>query len=204
MTTETSFFRDVHPFQTLKEHVFPELVRQRRAIRSLCMWSAACASGQEPYSLAIVLKESFPDLAQWTVRVLASDLSGEMVERAKSGCYTQLEVNRGMPSRFLVKYFRRDGLLWQVCDEVRRLVEFRQINLTESLPPLPKMDVVFLRNVLIYFDDELKRQILTKIAAQLKPDGFLFVGGAETLIGYDDQFKRIRVDKTSCYQLREP
>jgi len=200
VTTETSFFRDIHPYETLKEHVFPELLEKRKLSRTLYLWSAACASGQEPYSLSIMIREFFPHLTGWTVRVMASDLSSEMIERAKSGRYTQLEVNRGMPSRLLIKYFKRDGVMWQVNDEIRTMVEFKKINLADPFPPLLRMDVVFLRNVLIYFDDDNKREILAKIARQLRPDGFLFVGGAETLIGYDQHYRRIRIDKTSCYQ----
>lgn len=203
VTTETSFFRDVHPFETLRQHVFPQLIADRRLTRNLCLWSAACASGQEPYSVAMLLDEMRPELAGWSVRVIASDLSTKMIDRARRGSYSQLEVNRGIPSRLLVKYFERDGVLWRVTEQIRRRVEFRQINLAEALPPLPKVDVVFLRNVLIYLSDEVKAKVLNRVASQLRAQGYLFVGGAETMIGYEHLFTRLRVGQTSCYQPRK-
>lgn len=200
VTTETSFFRDVHPFETLKNEVIPSLLERRRPVRSLSLWSAACSSGQEPYSLAMLLKEHFPQLGGWSVSILGSDVSDAMVTRAMEGTFSQLEVNRGMPARMLTRYFERDGVRWKVRDEIRSLVRFRTINLVEPLPPLPRMDIIFLRNVLIYFDEPTRRSILERILRVLAPDGYLFVGGAETMIGYTDLLERERIGNTSVYR----
>lgn len=202
VTTETSFFRDVHPFSALEEHVIPALAASRRRERRLNLWSAACSSGQEPYSLAMLLRERFPSLAGWSVRILASDLSAEMIDRASAGTYSQLEINRGVPSRLLVKYFQRAGVMWQVSEEIRGMVELRQINLARLFPPLPRMDLVLLRNVLIYFDEGSRRDILERVARQMCGDGFLVVGGAETMINYDHLFRRVKVGQFTWYQPR--
>lgn len=202
MTTETSFFRDVHPFSSLRDRLIPDLVRRRGGARRLRFWSAACSTGQEPYSLAILLREYFPHLEGWQIRILASDVSGAALERARAGRYSQLEINRGMPSHLLVRYFHREGLNWHVSKDIRQMVEFREVNLVESWPALPAMDVVFLRNVLIYFDDKLRRQVLERVARQLEPDGCLFVGGAETMIAYPDLFERVQMGGCSCYRPR--
>jgi len=202
VTTETSFFRDVHPFRTLKDVLIPELIAKRRSTQNLFIWSAACSSGQEAYSIAMLLREHFPELAGWYVRILASDLSSKMVERAGYGSYSQLEINRGVPSNLLAKYFFREGVNWRVQEEVRRMVEFREINLTQALPPFPNVDIIFLRNVLIYFDEQTRLEILERLARRLKPDGYLFVGGAETMIAYTKLFKRVQINQTSCYQPR--
>jgi chemotaxis protein methyltransferase CheR len=146
-----------------KETVLPELLRRRAAERCLNLWSAACASGQKPYSLAMLLLDSFPALQGWRVRIIASDLSADMLERTRRGRYSQLEVNRGLPARLLVKYFEKQGAEWQVKDEVRRRVEVCAINLIAAWPPLPPLDVVFLRNVLIYFDVPTKKHILGNV-----------------------------------------
>jgi len=201
-TNETSFFRDVHPFNALKSHILPELLAKRRAERALQVWCAACSSGQEPYTIAMLLREHFPELASWTVRIVATDLSGEMLERAKSGKYNQLEVNRGMPAPLLVKYFERRGLDWYVNDALRSMITFRELNLIESWPVLPRMDVVFLRNVLIYFDVNTKKTILGKVRQVMRPDAYLFLGGAETTMNLDDSFERIQFEKSGGYRIR--
>jgi chemotaxis protein methyltransferase CheR len=201
-TNETSFFRDVAPFDVLKSVVIPELAERRAATKRLHFWSAACSSGQEPYSLAIVLREHFPDLASWDVQILATDLSSEMLSRARAGSYSQRDVNRGLPVSLLVKYFTRCGVQYQVAADLRRMVEFRPMNLAEAWPPMPAMDVIFLRNVLIYFDLETKKRILGRIRSVLRPDGYLFLGGAETTINLDDAFERVPCEKTSYYRLR--
>ncbi len=203
VTTETSFFRDIHPFESLRDVVFPELIAKRRLTRSLNIWSAACSSGQEPYSIAMLIREHVPALAGWSVRILASDLSSGMIDRARSGTYSQLEINRGIPVRLLTKYFERSGVHWVVSDEIRRMVEFRELNLAEPLPSLPAMDVVFLRNVLIYFSEDNRRRILERVAEQLRPDGYLFVGSAETMITFENLFRRVRIGQTSAYQVRQ-
>lgn len=200
VTTETSFFRDVHPFDTLKEILIPRLIRERAGQKELNFWSAACASGQEIHSLAILLRESFPELRGWELNLYASDVSEAMVQRAREGLYSQLEVNRGVPSRLLIRYFIREGLFWRVEDSIRQMVQYRIINLNESIPFLPKMDIIFLRNVLIYFDIETRKKILNKTLRQLKTDGYLFVGGAETMIGLSDDLTRERISNTSVYR----
>jgi chemotaxis protein methyltransferase CheR len=201
-TNETSFYRDLHPFEALKTVVIPEVMKRRASERRLNIWCAACSSGQEPYTVAMTLMEHFPQLASWTVKITATDLSGEMVAKSRAGKYGQIEVNRGLPAHLLVKYFEKKGMEWQVKPEVQRWCEFRELNLIESWGPLPAMDVVFLRNVLIYFDVETKRAILGNIRKVLQPWGYLFLGGAETTINLGDVFERVQFDKAGCYRLK--
>jgi chemotaxis protein methyltransferase CheR len=200
---ETSFFRDVHPFEALRQVVLPEAIRRRAAERRLSLWSAACSTGQEPYSMALLLRESFPHLAGWDVRILATDLSAAALEKARQGRYNQLEVNRGLPAPLLVRYFRRAGLDWQLAEDVRRAVEFRPLNLAGPWPALPPMDVVFLRNVLIYFDTDTKRRILGKVGHLLAPGGVLFLGGAETTLHLDDGFERLPLERCGGYRRKQ-
>ena len=202
-TNETSFFRDFHPFEALRKSILPELMTKRAYSKELNFWSAACASGQEPYSLAVLLQEHFPSLAGWKIRIIATDLSAEMLARAREGRYSQLEVNRGLPASLLVKYFRQHGSDWQIREDLRRRVEFQIVNLAETWPLLPPMDVVLMRNVLIYFGVETKKKILSKVRQLLKPDGFLFLGGAETTFNLDDAFERVQFDRTICYRVRK-
>ena len=199
-TNETSFFRDHHPFEGLRQVVLPELLRRRAAERRLSIWCAACSSGQEPYSVALLLREHFPQTAGWQLRLLASDLSDEMLERARQGRYSRMEVNRGLPARLLVKYFEQQGADWCLRADVRRMVEFRRINLAEGWPALPALDVILLRNVLIYFDVPTKKAILNRVRQVLRPDGFLFLGGAETTLNLDDAFERVPLDRAGCYR----
>lgn len=201
VTTETSFFRDVHPFETLKQVVIPRLIHSRRETRELTFWSAACASGQEIHSLAMLLRENFPELENWKLTLLASDVSEEMLHRTREGLYSQLEVNRGIPTRLLIRFFQREGLSWRLTESIRKMVEVRKVNLIEGLPYLPKMDIIFLRNVLIYFDVETRKSIIEKISRQLKSDGYLFVGGAETMIGMNESLIRERISNTSVYRI---
>lgn len=201
-TNETSFYRDLHPFEALKSVVIPEVMKRRATERRLNIWCAACSSGQEPYTVAMTLMEHFPQLASWTVKITATDLSGEMVAKSRAGKYGQIEVNRGLPAHLLVKYFEKKGMEWQVKPEVQRWCEFRELNLIESWGPLPAMDVVFLRNVLIYFDVETKRAILGNVRKVLQPWGYLFLGGAETTINLGDVFERVQFDKAGCYRLK--
>jgi chemotaxis protein methyltransferase CheR len=199
-TTETSFFRDHHPFETLRTAVLPELIRRRAGERRLDVWCAACSTGQEPYSFALLLREHFPDLAGWRVNVLATDLSGEVLGRARAGRYTQLEVNRGLPAALLARYFRQHGTGWELAADVRKAVEFRELNLAKPWPVLPRMDLIFLRNVMIYFDPETKKAILGRAARQLRPGGYLILGGAETTLNLDDSFRRVEHLKGGFYQ----
>jgi chemotaxis protein methyltransferase CheR len=199
-TNETTFFRDVHPFAALREDVLPRLIAARAAERRLSIWCAACSTGQEPYSVAMLLREHFPQLAAWTVRITASDLSQEVLARARAGRYTQLEVNRGLPAGYLVRYFRRDGMDWQLDDTIRRMVEFQELNLIERWPACGALDVVFMRNVLIYFDVETKRAILGRVRQVMRPDGCLFLGGAETTMNLDDAYQRETLGRAVCYR----
>ena len=188
-TNETSFFRDVHPFEALKKAVLPALIEQRAGARRLDLWCAASSTGQEPYSIAMLLCDAFPALSQgWTVNFIATDLNAEVLERARSGRFSQLEINRGLPAPYMVKFFRREGTDWVLKDEVRSRVTFRQLNLARPWTELPRMDVVFIRNVLIYFDQETKRDILARIRQLLRPDGYLFVGGSESTIHIDTAY----------------
>lgn len=199
---ETYFFRDWHPFECLKDLVIPYYIDKRSKEKQLNIWCAASSSGQEPYSIAILLKEYFPCLATWLVRFIASDISNEVLARAEKGCYTQLEVGRGLPAMFLVKYFtKRGNTEWQIKDDIRKMVEFRQINLNDKWPPLPDIDIVFIRNVLIYFEPAIKRRILEKIRHIQSKDGSLFLGGTETTINLDGVYKRVFAGKSAYYQL---
>lgn len=204
VTTETSFFRDIHPFEALRKSVLPELLERRRAARQLNIWCAASSSGQEPYSIAMLLREYFPELDNWRINITATDVSQEMLERSRAGRYTQIEVNRGLPTPMLLKWFRQDGLSWQLDDRIRSLITFTQLNLTHPWPIMPAWDLVFLRNVLIYFDVDLKRTILRGVARVLSPDGYLLLGGAETTLNLVDSFRRIEILKSSFYQRASP
>lgn len=201
VTTETSFFRDLHPFETLRTTVLPELIRRRADEKRLEIWCGACSTGQEPYSLALLLRERFPVLTGWRVSILATDLSEEVLARARAGRYSQVEVNRGLPAGLLVKYFRQHGATWDLSEEVRRSVEFRALNLVRPWPVMPRMDLVFLRNVMIYFDVDTKKSILQRMARLLRPDGYLLLGGAETTLNLDDSFRRAENLKGGFYQL---
>ncbi len=202
VTTETLFFRDYHPFETLRLHILPELIQNRQQKRCLTLWCAACSSGQEPYSLAILLREHFPQLAGWTVTLIASDLSGEMLARAQAGCYSQHEVERGVPKTLLQKYFQPQGKQWLIGDQIRQMVDFQQLNLATTWPWLPNMDIILMRNVLIYFEVATKQAILARTQRTLQPDGYLLLGGGETTLNLDNTFAPIQWDKTVYYQLR--
>lgn len=199
-TNETSFFRDNHPFEALRTQILPELIKMRASERVLNLWCAASSSGQEPYTIAMLLKEHFPELATWRVRFLATDISQEMLRRSREGVYSQLEVNRGLPAKYLVKYFEKRGADWQIRKELRDSIEFSELNLSRPFPALPLLDIVFIRNVLIYFDVPMKREILGKIRRNLRRDGYLFLGGAETTLNVDEAFKRVPAGTTWCYQ----
>jgi chemotaxis protein methyltransferase CheR len=199
-TNETSWFRDREPFTALSDVVLPELVRFRAATRKVRVWSAASSSGQEAYSLAITLQESLP--SGWNYEIMGSDISTEMIKRAEMAEYSQVEVNRGLPAAQLVQYFERAGAHWRVSRHLQRNVSFRLMNLTAPLPPMPPFDVIFLRNVLIYFDVATKKTVLRNVARLLRPDGWLFLGAAETTIGIDDNYERVAAGRTSAYRVR--
>src|SRR5262245_26909805 len=200
--TETFFFRDGHPFEALRQRVLPELIERRAEARCLNVWSAACSSGQEPYSVALLLRHHFPALAGWKVHLIASDLSTAMLERARRGRYSDLEVARGLAPELRKAYFHKQEGGWQVRDELRRMVELRRINLTGQWPELPPMDLVLLRNVLIYFDLPTKLQVLRKVRKVLRPDGYLLLGGAETTHNLDDGFVPVSFPHVSLFRPR--
>jgi chemotaxis protein methyltransferase CheR len=197
-TNETSFFRDNTPFQRMKEDVIPAMLKSRAAQRSLRIWSAACSSGQEPYSLAMMLKEYGPALAGWKIEIVATDLSHDILAQAKNGVYTQFEVQRGLPIQMLVKYFAQQGDKWLVRPELKDMITFRPANLLTEIGTLGMFDVVLCRNVLIYFDVATKGKVLQSVKSVLKQDGVLFLGGAETVIGITDCFKSYPEVK-GCY-----
>lgn len=200
-TNETSWFRDSHPFVALRERIIPELIERRRGERRLTIWSAACSTGQEPYSVAMLLLDSFPELAGWRVDLLASDLAEGAVARARAGRYSDLEAKRGMPPEQLAAHFRRDGGDWVVSDRVRRMVRFGVLNLIGDLSDVPVADLVLLRNVMIYFDHATKRDVLARVRGRMRPDGFLMLGNAETTLNLDDDFVRVDAPRAGCYRL---
>src|SRR5262245_37632205 len=201
VTTETSFFRDLHPFETLRTTVLQDLISRRQHERRLSVWFAACSTGQEPYSFAMMVREHLPELLRWQLDLLATDLSAEVLDRARAGRYSQIEVNRGLPATLMVKYFRQHGATWELSEEVRRMVEFREMNLVAPWPVMPRADVVFLRNVMIYFDVDTKKTILGRVAKLMRPDGYLLLGGAETTYNLDNSFCRAECLKGGFYQL---
>jgi chemotaxis protein methyltransferase CheR len=200
MTHETSFFRDKSPYETLRQLV-TEMIPKRSAHRQLVIWSAACSTGQEPYSMAMLLNEHFPDLvATWRIRIIATDISEPVLARAREGVFSELETNRGLPAELLKKYFRPLQGKWSIVQECRRLVEFRVLNLNGPWPALPPCDVIFLRNVMLYFDVPTRAALVTKMRRVLKPDGALFLGGAETMIGIDTGYDRLAGAGCSYYR----
>ena len=196
-TNETFFFRDKIPFDHLKEAILPALVQARASRRALRIWCAASSTGQEPYSIAMCVKE-FAALAGWRVEIVATDLSQEVLEKSKAGIYSQFEVQRGLPIAFLVKYFTQIGDTWQIAPEIRAMVQFRPLNLLADFTHLGTFDVVFCRNVLIYFDQETKTAVLDRIARVIESDGFLVLGAAETVVGLTESFKTVN-DRRGLY-----
>jgi chemotaxis protein methyltransferase CheR len=177
---ETSFFRDGRPFELLRTELLPNLIEARRSVRALRVWSAACSTGQEAYSFAILLREHFPHLANWNIRVEGTDICESVVKRAQQGRFHRIEVNRGLPARYLVRYFEQDGAEWIVKPQIRSLCNFRRLNLCKfPLPGIAKFDVIFLRNVMLYFAPDSRRALLSEVHRLLAPDGVLFLGSTE-------------------------
>jgi chemotaxis protein methyltransferase CheR len=199
MTThETLFFRDPAVYDALRTSIIPAIARTRQATRTMRIWSAACSSGQEPYSLAMLLLEA--GYADWNIEILGTDLSTQILERAAAGSYLQIEVNRGMPAPLLVKYFERAGLNWAVKSSVRKFVRFTQFDLRQSMRSLGAFDLVLCRNVLIYFDLETRKTILGGIRAVLHPGGYFLMGASETTFNLDDNFVRSSSGAITVYQ----
>lgn len=200
-TNETLFFRDHHPFEALKKEIIPQLIETRGNLRKLSIWSAASSTGQEAYSLAMMLRENFPQLGSWNIRILGTDLSTTVLDQARSGSYSQLEVNRGLPAPLLVKYFEKVEGRWVIKEDLRKMCEFRTMNLTTPWPMMQPYDLIFIRNVLIYFDQETKAGILKKMKAVMLPHGSLILGTAETTINLDPEWAPVKVGNTTVFRL---
>jgi chemotaxis protein methyltransferase CheR len=199
-TNETSFFRDGHPFETLRTLVLPELIARKAYEKKLAIWSAACATGQEPYSIALLIKEHFPELATWDVRIVGTDISSAALTKAQQGRYSALEVGRGLPASMLAQYFARAGAGFEVRPEIRMMIQWQSINLAGRWPLFPLFDVVFLRNVLIYFPGEVGTRVLKKTRSTLSRNGYLFVGSTENLLGKDVDLTPVTSGKTTLYR----
>ena len=199
-TNETFFFRDKIPFDHLRDTILPQLVPARTNRRALRIWSAASSTGQEPYSIAMCLREFGPALSGWRIEIVATDLSQEVLEKSKAGIYSQFEVQRGLPIQMLVKYFKQTGELWQLNADIRGMVQHKQLNLLHDFSGLGKFDIIFCRNVLIYFDQDTKIRIFERLSKMLEADGTLMLGAAETVVGISDAF-RPSPDKRGLYQL---
>jgi chemotaxis protein methyltransferase CheR len=199
-TNETSFFRDIEPFEAMKKTLLPELIAKRSTDKRLTIWSAAASTGQESYSICMMLRDNFPQLTSWNIKIIGTDINRTVLDKARQGIYSQFEINRGLPATSLIKHFEKKDTEWQIKPTICSMVEFSELNLIKPFPPsLPHFDFIFLRNVLIYFDKETKRSILEKIRGVLKNDGYLFLGASETTINVDDAFDRKVIGKTSCY-----
>ncbi|MBR1272325.1 protein-glutamate O-methyltransferase CheR [Bradyrhizobium sp. AUGA SZCCT0222] len=198
-TNETFFFRDKVPFDHFRDSIMPEVLKARAARKSIRIWCAAGSTGQEPYSLAMSLKEMSAALAGWRIEIIATDLSQEVLEKSKAGIYSQFEVQRGLPIQMLVKYFKQNGELWQINADIRAMVQHRQLNLLHDFSQLGMFDVIFCRNVLIYFDQDTKINIFGRLAKSMEADGFLVLGAAETVVGLTDVFKPFP-DKRGLYR----
>ena len=191
MTNESFFFRDKLPFDHFRETIIPALIAARASQRRIRIWCAAASTGQEPYSLAICLKEMARQVAGWRIDILATDISNEVLEKAKAGIYSQFEVQRGLPIQLLIKYFTQVGETWQIAPEIRAMVQFRPFNLLNDFAGLGMFDIVFCRNVLIYFDQPTKVGVLDRMARTTERDGYLVLGAAETVVGLTDSFKPV-------------
>ena len=200
---ETYFFRDEHPFDALREIVLPELIRRRAQKRALNVWCAAASTGQEVYSLALLIAEAFPQLSGWRVRILGTDLSDRVLARAREGRYSEAEVGRGLPEEIRARYFRRVGEDWVLDRTIRNRVELQPLNLIRDWPPLPPMDLVLMRNVLIYFDDATRETILRHVEDLVRPKGYLLLGTAESLLVGGEGFDQVRFGRTICYRRKK-
>lgn len=200
-TNETSFFRDGSPFEAMRLHILPDIIRRRRKERKLLIWSAACSTGQEPYTLAILLQEYFPEVRNWQIQITATDYSQRVLRQARAGCYTDLDIQRGMPAALRDRYFQRtDDNLWQVIPSLKENIRFQQCNLTSMWPITQTQDLILVRNVLIYFNNETKQQILTRAVRLLHPEGFLMLGAAESPYNVYDLYQRRPFGRVIAYQ----
>jgi len=202
-TNETSFFRDLTPFEALREQLLPEIIARKGTSKRLNMWCGASSSGQEVYSVMLTIFEHFPELKNWVIQFMATDISEAMLTKCREGKYSQLEVNRGLPAPLLTKYFVKKGMGWQVQEDLRRRIDFKPMNLVGPWMSFPALDIVFLRNVMIYFDMATKKSILGNIRKILDPNGYLFLGGSETTLNIDDHYERVAISGTSCYRVKK-
>lgn len=186
---ESFFFRDKIPFDRFKDTMLPSMLEARASTRRLRIWCSAASTGQEPYSLAMILKSMKEKIAGWNIEIVATDISRDVLERARAGIYSQFEVQRGLPIQMLMQFFQQVGEQWRVTDEIRKMVQFRHLNLIEKFSMLGTFDLVFCRNVLIYFDHKTKSDVLERVAQQLTPEGYLVLGAAETVVGLSESFK---------------
>lgn len=201
-TNETSFFRDGKPFEVLRDKVLPALTEKSQDTRQLHVWSAASASGQEAYSIAMIWNEIRNQHPLWDLEILATDISSKMLERGRAGSYSNLEVMRGLSEQRRADNFQRSGDRWEINEQLKKNVKFQYLNLIQGWPSLPKMDIVFIRNVLVYFDHPTKCNLFAKVRRIMKPNGFLFLGGTESALTIDDQFERVFDSGSSCYRLK--
>ena len=204
-TNETYFFRDYHPFEALRTHVFPELFKKREVEKRINIWSAACSTGQEPYSIAMLLLEHFPRFLQtYKISILATDISQKCLEKAEKGVYNQIEINRGLPVTYLIKYFKQDGAHWYIDEKVKKLVKFQRLNLLESSMRLSeKFDLILCRYVLIYFSEEVKKKVLIDLWKLLNPGGYLLLGATEIpTVTFPDMEKKL-IGKTTFYRKKD-
>ncbi|MCB0330018.1 MAG: protein-glutamate O-methyltransferase CheR [Bdellovibrionales bacterium] len=201
-TNETSFFRDLKPFEMLQKELLPELIEKRKDQKRLEIWCAAASTGQEIYTICMTIRENFPWLRDWNVRILGTDINQEVLDKARRGVYSQIEVNRGLPATMLIKYFEKSGIDWKIKDDLKSMTEFRKMNLIKPWGSVGRPDVIFMRNVLIYFDTDTKKEILGKVRNIMQPDGFLFLGAAETTLNLDENYVRRTYDRGGCYTLK--
>lgn len=191
-TNESFFFRDTKPFDLFRDTVLPQFLESRATKKKIRIWCAAASTGQEPYSLAIILKEMQVKLAGWNIEIVGTDISQEVLDKAQVGLFSQFEVQRGLPIQLLIKYFNQVGDLWQISDEIKNMVSFKKFNLLDPFTLLGSFDVIFCRNVLIYFDQPTKTEVLEKMRKLMPDDGTLFLGAAETVLGITDKFKPVQ------------
>lgn len=200
-TNETLFFRDLHPFDALRDHIIPELIAARKDRKYLNIWSAASSTGQEAYSVAMLLKDSFPELRSWKVSIVGTDISETAVKQARAGSYGQHEISRGLPAALLMRHFTQVADRWTIKAGLRNMVDFQNMNLVGSWPQMPVFDLILIRNVLIYFDNESRRKILHRLVRQLAPDGYMAMGSAETPKLITDAFRPVTVGRATFYRL---
>jgi chemotaxis protein methyltransferase CheR len=203
-TNETLFFRDSAPFDAFKQHLIPEIVKRKGSTnKTLRIWSAAASSGQEIYSIAMILHDSFPELmSSWNIELLATDISSQMIQRAQRGRFSQIEVNRGLPITYLIKYFRQQGTDWMIDDRLKKNLQFKKLNLKEDIFGIGPFDLIFCRYVLIYFDLPIKQKIFKQFTKLLAPGGSLFLGSSETIFGITEDFSKVESGRAIYYKVK--